>query len=291
MSEKGGKEQKLKAEYPLNSYGLGFRSTLENGPYFKDDVGYVEPLDNFYGGHCGGCAFYNGGKCEAVEEEVHILGACKLYINMEMELDLRHQQYFLQTTAKSENGELELVEKYISQENGKYCVRSHQTGKSFGCYRTKAEAEKRLRQISRFKDEDEVPEDEYEPAEIEVKFASEGMDEEKRIVYGVVLMADEVDYHEDTISAEEVEKAAHKYMNTPMVIGDGHAKKAKANPVESFIYNPEVVKNVKPGSWVMAIKVHSDAIWQGIKAGDYTGLSIGAMVRRKKLPVEEENED
>lgn len=288
------KETKLKAEYPLNTYGLGFRSTLENGPYFKEDVGYAEAGTEYNYGYnlCGACAFYDGGKCVALEEGVHILATCKLYISMEHELSLRYEQYIRQSTYKAETGK-DLTEKYISEEGGKYCVRSHQTGRSFGCYRTKAEAEKRLRQISRFKEED-VPEDaESENVEIEVKFASEGMDEEKRIVYGVVLVADETDYQGDTISPDHVEKAAHKYMRTPMVIGDGHTKKAKAYPIESFIYSPEVVQNVKPGSWVMAIKVESDALWEGIKSGDYTGLSIGAMVRRRKLPedsgVEEED--
>jgi hypothetical protein len=289
MSEKDGKEKQLKAEYPLNYYGLGYRSTLENGPYFKDDVGYVEPMEN-YGSFCGSCAFFFGGKCEALEEEVHLLGGCRLYIEMALELSLRHQQFILQMTSKSEE-EKEETNKYIAEEGGKYCVRSHQTGKSFGCYRTKAEAEKRLRQISRFKSDEDVPEEveTEDRIDIEVKFASEGMDEEKRIVYGIVLVPDEVDYHEDTVSMEEVEKAAHKYMRTPMVIGDGHTKKAKANPVESFIYNPEVLKEVKPGSWVMAVKVHSEAIWQGIKDGDYTGFSIGALVRKK--PVPETTED
>lgn len=31
-----------------------------------------------------------------------------------------------------------------------YCVLSHQTGKSFGCYPTKAAAEKRLAQVKMF---------------------------------------------------------------------------------------------------------------------------------------------
>jgi len=291
MSKKDGKEQQLKAEYPLNYFGMGYRSTLENSPYFKDDVGYVEPMENYGEGYCGSCAFFFGGKCEALEEECGMLCYCRLYINMASELALRHQQVILQTTSKSEGGDKVLAEKYIAEEDGKYCVRSHQTDRSFGCYRTRAEAEKRLKQISRFKDAEVPEESEMEQVEIEVKFASEGMNEEKRIVYGVVLVPDAVDYHYDTVSLEEVEKAAHKYMRTPMVIGDGHTKKAKANPVESFIYNPEVLKEVKPGSWVMAVKVHSEAIWQGIKDGDYTGFSIGALVRKRPLPVESDDDD
>lgn len=239
MSEK---DKTVKAEYPLNSRGLGYRSTLEGGPYFKEDVNYLEPLaEDHYGYNlCGSCAFYNGGRCEALEENVHILGTSDLYISMAHELDLRYQQFVLQSQSSFKSEEPE------PEPGGTVKI-----------------------------EEDE------NSTQLEVKFAS--MDEEKRLVYGVVLEADEVDYHEDTITAAEVEKAAHKFMRTPMVIGDGHVKKAKAFPVESFIYSPEVLKDVKEGSWVMAIKVQSDSIWEGIKSGDYTGLSIGAMVKRTEL--------
>jgi hypothetical protein len=273
-----------KAEYPLNSQGLGYRSTLENGPYFLEDIGYKEPIENYRYQYCGACAFYTDSGCAAAEEDVHVLGSCSLYINMAMELDLRHQQFVLvnegvqHETQVAMSKDKEKAEKYISEEGGQYCVRSHQTGKNFGCYSTHAAAEKRLKQIKRFKDQD-----------FEVKFA--GMDEDKRLVYGIVLEPNEVDYHEDTITADEIEKAAHGYANKPMVIGDGHVKRAKAYPVETFIYNPEVLENVKPGSWVMAIKVKSDTIWEGIKQGDYTGFSIGAMVKRTELPLDEEVED
>jgi len=274
-------EKVRKAEYPLNSQGMGYRSTLENGPYFKEDVSYTDPIDNYNYAYCGACAFYRDGNCEAIEENVHILAACNLYINMFNELDLRHQQYVLIFNKAPDEGEIvtkEVVEvaKYISEEGGKYCVRSHQTGKNFGCYSTRAAAEKRLAQISRFKGE---------ALQFEVKFA--GADEEKKLVYGIVLVPNDVDLHEEAVNADEVEKAAHGYMKSPMVIGDGHVKKAKAYPVESYIYNPDMLKDVKKGSWIMAVKVKSDVIWEGIKNGDYTGLSIGALVRRSA--VEEED--
>jgi len=42
------------------------------------------------------------------------------------------------------------VEEYIKKVGNEYCVFSHQTGKKFGCYPTKAQAEKRLAQIKGF---------------------------------------------------------------------------------------------------------------------------------------------
>ncbi len=50
---------------------------------------------------------------------------------------------------------------------------------------------------------------------------------------------------------------------------------------------------MKPGSWVMTVKVHSEKLWEGVKKGDYTGFSIGAMGKRTPIkdPIEEEVED
>lgn len=280
-----------KAESPLNSLGYGYDSTLSNGPHDKDELHYKEPIDNYNYRYCGACAFYDMNYCKALEEAVDLLSNCDAHIDMARELDLRWEQLYarvnrlrreqdeLQDQAKEasvEKEDLEIVVevgKYIAQEDGKYCVRSHQTGKNFGCYKTKAEAEKRLAQIKQFKE-----------AEFEIKFAE--MDDAKQIVYGVVLEPNEIDSHGDTITMEEVEKAAHGYALTPMVIGDGHTKKAKAQSIETFVYNPEVLKEVKPGSWVMAVKVHSKKLWKGIQDGDYTGFSIGALVKRR--PYEEE---
>lgn len=39
----------------------------------------------------------------------------------------------------------------IVKRKGKWCVLSEKTGRSFGCYATKAEAQRRLRQVEYFK--------------------------------------------------------------------------------------------------------------------------------------------
>lgn len=50
-----------------------------------------------------------------------------------------------------------IEKKYIKKVNGEYCVYSHQSGKSFGCYKTKPEAEARLAQMHKFKEGDPEP--------------------------------------------------------------------------------------------------------------------------------------
>lgn len=106
---------------------------------------------------------------------------------------------------------------------------------------------------------------------------------EKQIVYGVVLAPNEIDSQDDFMEPEEIEKAAHKYLLQSRVIGSEHSKAIQADPVESFIapqdfevtdgqYGPQPVKK---GSWVLGIKVTDPDEWQKIKSGEYTGFSVG----------------
>ena len=152
--------------------GLGYRSTLENGPHLLTDVDYREPEDNYRYQYCGACAFWSRGECAAMGGEVSILGSCKLYIDMARELDLRHQAFILRLWARRDSeGEdvskseesgnlvtefvedleiLETTEKYIKQVGNKWCIYSHDTGKNLGCSDTRAKAEARLARMERF---------------------------------------------------------------------------------------------------------------------------------------------
>lgn len=52
--------------------------------------------------------------------------------------------------AKASQESKKEIQELIKKVGDEYCVFSHQTGKKFGCYKTKAEAEKRLAQIKKF---------------------------------------------------------------------------------------------------------------------------------------------
>jgi hypothetical protein len=45
----------------------------------------------------------------------------------------------------------ESLNEYIKKEGGEYCVYSHQTGKNFGCYKSRKSAENRLKQMAKFR--------------------------------------------------------------------------------------------------------------------------------------------
>ncbi len=122
-----------------------------------------------------------------------------------------------------------------------------------------------------------------------IKFAA--IDDDRHLVYGIVMEPDEVDTQGDITSSEEIEKAAHRFMERSRVMGKGHKDVAKAMPVESYIAPTAFDlggQQVKAGSWVMASKVLDDELWEAIKGGDFTGFSIGAYTRRVEIETEED---
>jgi len=103
-------------------------------------------------------------------------------------------------------------------------------------------------------------------------------DEEKHIVYGVVLEPDTVDGQGDIISAEEIEKACHTFMREYKKLGFLHKEFDRALYIlenyiapETFKFNGQIVKK---GSWIMAVKVEDPMIWDLIKQGKITGFSV-----------------
>ncbi len=130
------------------------------------------------------------------------------------------------------------------------------------------------------------------------------VDEEKRIVYGVVLDPYIVDTQGDWSPPSEVEKTAHGWMENSRTIGLGHRKEADAVPVESFLMPypsdedySKAMKNdphkvykfkfgsgfVHSGSWVLGTKVNDDATWKLVKSGELGAYSIGGHGARSEI--------
>jgi len=103
-------------------------------------------------------------------------------------------------------------------------------------------------------------------------------DEDKRLVYGIVLEPNTIDLQGDTLTSETIEQAAHDFLARSRTVGDMHTREADAEVVESWIA-PEPGsmggQTYEAGTWLMAVKVHSDALWAMVKSGDYSGFSIG----------------
>jgi hypothetical protein len=111
-------------------------------------------------------------------------------------------------------------------------------------------------------------------------------DEDKRIVYGIVLEPDTIDLQGDVLGLDTIETAAHKYLVASRLVGDGHSQAAEAEVVESYLAPADIELGgqvIRQGTWIMGVKVHDDAMWQAVKDGEYTGFSIGGRGERKEI--------
>ena len=139
--------------------------------------------------------------------------------------------------------------------------------------------------------EDESPWEAYEEISKEV---NKGIyvdivkaDDDKQLVYGVVLEPDGVDAQNDTVSKAEIENAAHIYLKDSRTVGDSHKEKAKASVVESYIAPVDFKlggQEVKEGTWVMVVRINDTDMWKKVRAGEYTGFSIGGFSKRIPVP-------
>jgi len=133
-------------------------------------------------------------------------------------------------------------------------------------------------------------------------------DEEKRIVYGVVLdpygkSGPEADAHNDWNPPGEIEKTAHEFAKRSRVIGLQHSKKADAQLVESWVeqypsrqdylsalagqphrvYRRQFGDDVlHSGAWVMGVELGQEE-WKLYKAGKLNAFSPGGVGARRSI--------
>ena len=116
--------------------------------------------------------------------------------------------------------------------------------------------------------------------------------DEQRIAFGIVLEPDVTDLHKDTYTEEEVEKAAHFFMEEFQNMGVQHTQMVnnKVKILESYIAPtdlkidiPSGVIKIRKNTWLMKVRIVDTEIWNKVKAGDLTGFSIGAMANVESL--------
>lgn len=116
------------------------------------------------------------------------------------------------------------------------------------------------------------------------------VEESKRLVYGIVLEPDESDAHGDVVSADEIEKAAHRFLMRSRKMRLEHKKDAEdVHVVESFVapkpdlYGPGKPK--KAGAWILGTYIGENAedTWRAVKRGELSGYSIGGFGKRRKM--------
>jgi hypothetical protein len=123
---------------------------------------------------------------------------------------------------------------------------------------------------------------------------SKGLDlstpKEKRIVIGVVLEPEPFDgagdAHDETYSAEEIERACHVYCASYRNLNDSHGRfisSDRAAVVEVYIAPCDLEiggSQIKKGSWVQAAKIYDDELWGRALSGELGAWSIEGYAAR-----------
>ncbi len=116
------------------------------------------------------------------------------------------------------------------------------------------------------------------------------VDVEERLVYGVVYEPNVADAHGDMMTAGEIRKACHGFMERYATLegdtGTDHLSKAGRQQlpiVENFLAPVGYTlgkQTITPGTWVMVARARDDQLWADVKAGRYTGWSFEGFGRR-----------
>lgn len=108
---------------------------------------------------------------------------------------------------------------------------------------------------------------------------------DERYVLGIVLEPETVDSQGDIYSADEVRKAAHRFMEEFGTVGLMHALRVdgQVKLLESYLA-PDDMRvgdlDVKKGTWLLGVRVLADELWAAVRDGTITGFSIGGSARR-----------
>ena len=102
----------------------------------------------------------------------------------------------------------------------------------------------------------------------------------------VVLEPEVVDAHGDIISEEEIRKACHSFNQNHVKANLFHlidttgfkVVESYCTPVEFQIED----QIVKAGTWLVNLQF-SDALWEAVKNGEFSGVSIGAKGRKEDI--------
>ena len=101
--------------------------------------------------------------------------------------------------------------------------------------------------------------------------------EEERLVYGEVYIPLDVDSQGEAMTAAEIRKMAHLFLEKGLVqnIDEMHNKiPSGCAVVESFIARKNDPDEFIEGSWVLVTKITPDELWEKVKSGELNGYSF-----------------
>ena len=108
------------------------------------------------------------------------------------------------------------------------------------------------------------------------------VNDEQRLLIGVVYAPDEPDAHGEQMTAAEIQKAAHAFLKAARTASVDKQHDEQPVPgvavVESYLTKADGEFDDEPaGTWVVAVHVEDDETWEAVKKGDITGFSMGGV--------------
>jgi hypothetical protein len=108
--------------------------------------------------------------------------------------------------------------------------------------------------------------------------------EERRLVYGEVYAPWQIDTDGETMSPEEIERMAHKFLSagrTNKIDIQHDGIESGALVVESFMARKDDPDGFVVGSWVLGVII-PEGPWGAVKSGELNGFSFAGSVAKQK---------
>ncbi len=133
-------------------------------------------------------------------------------------------------------------------------------------------------------DEDE----ELEKATVEIVKS----EDERRLVWVVVMVPDKVDHEKQWASADTIEKACHSWMlNGSKVFLEHSVPIDSVKVVENYTLLDDLNLDgrvVKKGSWIAVMHIPNDAVWKMIQSGQLKGGSVRGLSKLRDNKPDDE---
>ena len=121
-------------------------------------------------------------------------------------------------------------------------------------------------------------------------FEIKKMDDDRQVAYGIVYAPDEVDSQGDMATSDTIRSAAYGFMKkgrNQNIDTEHNFETTHAYVAESWLVRKDdpLFADEPEGAWAVGIQITSPDLWQKLKAGDYTGLSLAGTAARKNDDV------
>jgi hypothetical protein len=104
------------------------------------------------------------------------------------------------------------------------------------------------------------------------------LDDERRHVYGFVATAGVEDHQGDIIEPDELESAAHDYLQASREMGAMHEQSGLGTLIESVVLTTEKRAAMGigdgPVTWFVGYRVDDAATWARVKSGELSEFSL-----------------